>query len=207
MKRFLAVALGGILAFGAFQSELKADDNDFINNVKTFLNKAQDRVDSLIAQVKAYVNSPEVQARLEQVRAEHRAQLKEVLLAVYPKLKEYREQIRPMVEAQIKLKFMELHAKMVDALPFLKAQAAKAYEAELDKVISSLPEDVQNTIRTIRASSGYQAARAAALSKIETILVNAVHKSADVFIVKLNAFVDQELAKLDAKILAKIETL
>ncbi len=196
------------MALCATQAELKAGDfEDFVSDVKDFFEEAGDRIDSCLDRVRAHINSPQVQARLEQIRAEHRAKLKEILLTLYPKVKEFRERVRPALEAQLQIKFMQLHAKMVDALKIFKAQAAARYEEELDKLISKLPPEVQDKVRELRASEDYQKRRADAARKIEDYIVENIHKSADKFREELKDYVDDKLAELDALILAKIESL
>lgn len=207
MRKLMAISLFGVFAFFGLSSSVKADDDNFLENVSALINKAQDRVEDFIERVKAQINSPAFQAKLEQIRAEHRAKLKEVLLAVYPKIKKFREEVAPIIEARIQMKFMELHALMVDKLKIFKAQAAAAYEAELDKLISKLPDEVQDKVREIRASADYQKKRAEAAKKIEDYIVANIHKASNKFAEDLKAFVEEKLDELDAKILAKIESL
>jgi len=209
MLRIAALTFCGALSLVAVQATASAaDDNaSFLEQVSALLNKAQDRIEECVNRVKEHINSPEVQAKLEQIRAEHRAQLKEILLAVYPKLKEFRTKIAPLVEAKLQMKFMELHALMVDKLKILKAVAAERYEEELDKLIAKLPAEIQDKVRELRASPEYQAKRAEAAKKIEDYLVAHIHSAADSFSEDLKSFVDAKLDQLDARILAKIESL
>lgn len=206
MKKLLAVFCGTILAFTAVQSEVRADD-DFGDQVQNFIDRAKDKVDNTIDKLKAYWNSPEVQAKIAEIKAEHKAHLKETLAKISDKLKVFRKDISPLVEAQLQLKFMELHAKMVDNLKIFKKQAAAAYEEELDKYISKLPPEVADRIREIRASENYQEKRAELLKKIEGKLVEVVHSTADDFREKLKDFINDRLDDLEVKIDKKIASL
>ncbi len=209
MKKLLAIAVGGAIAFFACQSEVKAgsDFNDFVDKVKAVVEKAQDRIDARIDKIKAYINSPKVQAQIEQIRAEHRAKLKAVLLSVYPKIVEFRNNVLPIIEARVQVKILELQAKLVDKLKIFKAAAAKAYEAELDKLISKLPDDLEAKVRAIRASDSYQDKRAELIAKIDAEVLKAIDTATDKFSDSLFDFVEDKLAELDAKIMAKIESL
>ncbi len=207
MKKFMAISLFGALSFIGFASGAQADDDNFLEDVSALINKAHDRIDAFVNQVKAQINSPAFQAKLEQIRAEHRAHLKEVLLSVYPKIKKFREEVTPVIEARIQIKFMQLHALMVDKLRIFKTQAAASYENELDKLISKLPDDVQDKVRELRASPEYQAKRAEAAKKIETFIVDNIHKASNKFANDLKDFVNDKLDDLEARILSKIESL
>jgi hypothetical protein len=209
MKKLLAITVGGALAFFAFQSEVKAgtDFNEFVDKVKTFFENAQDKIDAEINKVKAFLNSPKVQAKLEQIRLEHRAKLKEVLLAVYPKIVSFRNKILPIIEARIQVKLLQLQAKLVDSLKIFKAQATKLYEAELDKFITKLPDELEAKVRAIRASEAYQSKKAEVIAKIDAEVLKAIDEASDNFSNELTEFVNDKLAELDAKILAKIESL
>ncbi len=207
MKRFI-VSLCGVLSLFSVQSgAMAADDDNFLDDVSALLNKAQDRIEDCVNRIREHYNSPEVQAKIEQIKAEHRARLKEVLLAVYPKLKEFRQQIAPVLEAKLQIKFMQLHALMVDKLKVFKAAAAERYEAELDKLICKLSPEVQEMVRDLRASPEYQQRRAEAAKKIESFILEQTHKMAFKFRDDLKSFVESKLEELDARILAKIESL
>jgi len=207
MKKLIAIACSGVLAFCAFPTELKADDDKFLDKVKEFVDKAQDRLDDVTNKINAYFNSPQIQAKLEQIRAEHRAHMKEALTKLLAKITKFRHDIAPVIEARIQMRFMEFHAKMVDRLKIFKTQAAKWYEAELDKIISKLPAEVQAKVREIRSSPEYQERRAEAAKKIETYVLEHLHSAASDFRENLRDFIDDRLDELNARLQARIDAL
>ncbi len=209
MKKLMAVMAGVLVAAFVFQGEVKAcDDNAFVKSAQAFIAKEQAKVDAFLDEVKAKINRKDVQAKLEQIRAEHRARLKAVLLEVFPKIVEFRKTVSPIVKVQVQLALLELQAAYLDGrMAIFKAKLSAMYEAELDAALSLLPVEVAVVIKLIRASPLYQAERAKLLKAIEAALLDALEDAEKKFLTKLDDFVQSKLDELDVVILAKINSL
>ncbi len=207
MKKFLAIVCGSLLAFTATQCELRADDTDFGDEVQNFVDRAKDKIENAVAKLRAYWHSPEVQGKIEEIRAEHRAHLKETLTKLSDRIKKFRTQITPVIEARIQVEFMKLHAKLVDSLRIFKKQAAENYEEELDKFISRLPDELEAKVRAVRASADYQAKKAEVAKRIESTILEHMHEAAFDFRDKLKDFINDRLDNLEERIDNKIASL
>lgn len=204
-KLTAALVLCGILTLCLCPATTRADSLG--DKIKAFNTRIETQLQKVVAYVKAYYHSPQVQTRIAEIKAEQKAVVKVVLTAIYNRWLEFQTTVLPIIDAKIEMAILKVEAKIVDGLKIFKTQASAAYEKAVARLIARLPANLQAQVNAIRNSASYQAKKAEVAQKIMDFLVKKINEGEVVFNQKVDDFIQAQLDKLNAKIEAKIASL
>jgi uncharacterized membrane-anchored protein YhcB (DUF1043 family) len=192
-----AVIVAGIIGLSSVSFECQAS---FKDKVQDAADKVKAKIEQVRQKLKDHVNSPEVQMRLAEIRAEHREMLKNTLQKALDAWLEYKDEIRPLVRARLQLKIEELKLKVAERIRFLRKRAQAKYEAKIDEIISGLPDNVEAVVRQIRESERYQEAKAKIGEKIRAALKKKGEELKEKYEQKVRDHINEKVAELETKL-------
>ncbi|QSH42034.1 hypothetical protein P0136_04935 [Lentisphaerota bacterium ZTH] len=167
MKTGLTAA---VLTTAVIFSSVNANADGFKDKWRSFKNKVHAKVENLKQHLQDRMNSPEVQARLAEIRARHRQITADVLRGCLESYQQYKLEVRPMLKARLELRIAEIRLKIGERFRFYRSRARRKYEAKLSEIIGKLPPNLAAGITGIRASEQYQSFKAGVRQKIYDFL-------------------------------------
>jgi len=175
------------------------------DKIKTFTTNIESKLNQVVSYINAYYHSEKVQAAITEIKAEEKVVAKCVLTAIYNFWLTYQGSVVAFLEAKVQVAILKVTAKIVDNLPFLKAQAVSLLNSALTQAVALLPVTAQGAALAIIALTA--TARTVIVQKLIDYMATKLQAAAVEFNKQVDQFIETELVKLDAKVAAKIAAL